>query len=115
MSAATNTQTVTKQRPMDSRSPRGRSNSRGNHANTRMVPNSHSGEAPPTMNLSELKKKDIASLIQIAKDYDIENANGMRLQPSVAPLCVSFRPGHVHDCSLEFQSEIMLYLSWELQ
>ena len=30
------------------------------------------------MNLSELKKKDIASLIQIAKDYDIENANGMR-------------------------------------
>ena len=86
MSAATNSQTVTKQRPMDSRSPRGRSNSRGNHANTRMDPNSHTGEAPPTMNLSELKKKDIASLIQIAKDYDIENANGMRLQDLIFAL-----------------------------
>ena len=51
-----------------------------------MVPNSHSGEAPPTMNLSELKKKDIASLIQIAKDYDIENANGMRLQDLIFAL-----------------------------
>ena len=86
MSAATNSQTVTKQRPMDSRSPRGRSNSRGNHANTRMAPNSHTVEAPPTMNLSELKKKDIASLIQIAKDYDIENANGMRLQDLIFAL-----------------------------
>ena len=86
MSAATNSQTVTKQRPMDSRSPRGRSNSRGNHSNTRVVPNSHTGEAPPTMNLSELKKKDIASLIQIAKDYDIENANGMRLQDLIFAL-----------------------------
>ena len=71
---------------MDSRSTRGRSNSRGNHSNTRMVPNSHTGEAPPTMNLSELKKKDIASLIQIAKDYDIENANGMRLQDLIFAL-----------------------------
>ena len=86
MSAATNSQTVTKQRPMDSRSPRGRSNSRGNHANTRMVPNSHTGEVPPTMNLSELKKKDIPSLIHIAKDYDIENANGMRLQDLIFAL-----------------------------
>ena len=51
-----------------------------------MVPNSHTGEAPPTMNLSELKKKDIASLIQIAKDYDIENANGMRLQDLIFAL-----------------------------
>jgi len=51
-----------------------------------MVPNSHTGEAPPTMNLSELKKKDIASLIQIAKDYDIENANGMRLQELIFAL-----------------------------
>ena len=38
------------------------------------------------MNLSELKKKDIASLIQIAKDYDIENANGMRLQDLIFAL-----------------------------
>ena len=51
-----------------------------------MVPNSHTGEAPPTMNLSELKKKDITSLIQIAKDYDIENANGMRLQDLIFAL-----------------------------
>ena len=51
-----------------------------------MVPNTHTGEAPPTMNLSELKKKDIASLIQIAKDYDIENANGMRLQDLIFAL-----------------------------
>jgi len=51
-----------------------------------MVPNSHTGEAPPTMNLSELKKKDITSLIQIAKDYDIENANGMRLQELIFAL-----------------------------
>ena len=32
------------------------------------------------------KKKDIASLIQIAKDYDIENANGMRLQDLIFAL-----------------------------
>ena len=38
------------------------------------------------MNLSELKKKDITSLIQIAKDYDIENANGMRLQDLIFAL-----------------------------
>ena len=87
---------------MDSRSPRGRSNSRGNHANTRMVPNSHTGEAPPTMNLSELKKKDIASLIQIAKDYDIENANGMRLQDLIFALlqAQTRRNGIVYGLSL---------------
>ena len=38
------------------------------------------------MNLSELKKKDSSSLIQIAKDYDIENANGMRLQDLIFAL-----------------------------
>ncbi|HCP36063.1 MAG: transcription termination factor Rho [SAR324 cluster bacterium] len=38
------------------------------------------------MNLSELKKKDITSLIKIAKDYDIENANGMRLQELIFAL-----------------------------
>jgi len=71
---------------MDSRSPRGRSNSRGNQAPTKIVQNTHGGEAPPTMNLSELKKKDITSLIKIAKDYDIENANGMRLQELIFAL-----------------------------
>ena len=71
---------------MDSRSPRGRSNSRGNQAPTKIVQNTQGGEAPPTMNLSELKKKDITSLIKIAKDYDIENANGMRLQELIFAL-----------------------------
>ena len=33
-----------------------------------------------TLNLIELKKKDINSLIKIARDYDIENANSMRGQ-----------------------------------
>ena len=42
--------------------------------------NSHNGSAPDTLNLIELKKKDINSLIQIARDYDIENANSMRGQ-----------------------------------
>ncbi|SVE41434.1 uncharacterized protein METZ01_LOCUS494288, partial [marine metagenome] len=86
MSVVTNTQSATKHRPMDSRSPRGRSNSRGNQAPTKIVQNTHGGEAPPTMNLSELKKKDITSLIKIAKDYDIENANGMRLQELIFAL-----------------------------
>ena len=35
---------------------------------------------PDTLNLIELKKKDINSLVQIARDYDIENANSMRGQ-----------------------------------
>ena len=42
--------------------------------------NSDNGSKPDTLNLIELKKKDINSLIQIARDYDIENANSMRGQ-----------------------------------
>ena len=89
MSAVTNTQSAQKQRPMDSRSSRGRSNPRGNQAPPKIVQNSHGGEPPPTMNLTELKKKDISSLIKIAKDYDIENANGMRLQELIFALLQS--------------------------
>ena len=42
--------------------------------------NSDSDSKPDTLNLIELKKKDINSLIQIARAYDIENANSMRGQ-----------------------------------
>ena len=35
-------------------------------------------DAPETLNLIELKKKDINSLIKIAREYNIENANSMR-------------------------------------
>ncbi|MBC8220610.1 MAG: transcription termination factor Rho, partial [Proteobacteria bacterium] len=42
--------------------------------------NSDNDSKPDTLNLIELKKKDINSLIQIARDYDIENANSMRGQ-----------------------------------
>ena len=35
---------------------------------------------PDTLNLIELKKKDINSLIKIAREYNIENANSMRGQ-----------------------------------
>ncbi len=35
---------------------------------------------PDTLNLIELKKKDISSLIKIAREYNIENANSMRAQ-----------------------------------
>ena len=42
--------------------------------------NSDNDTKPDTLNLIELKKKDINSLIQIARDYDIENANSMRGQ-----------------------------------
>jgi len=42
--------------------------------------NSDNDSKPDTLNLIELKKKDINSLVQIARDYDIENANSMRGQ-----------------------------------
>ncbi|HBL54830.1 MAG TPA: transcription termination factor Rho, partial [Deltaproteobacteria bacterium] len=42
--------------------------------------NSDFDSKPETLNLIELKKKDINSLIQIARGYDIENANSMRGQ-----------------------------------
>ena len=42
--------------------------------------NSDNSSKPNTLNLIELKKKDINSLIKIAREYDIENANSMRGQ-----------------------------------
>ena len=42
--------------------------------------NSDNSTAPNTLNLIELKKKDINGLIKIAREYDIENANSMRGQ-----------------------------------
>jgi transcription termination factor Rho len=43
-------------------------------------------DAPETLNLIELKKKDINSLIKIAREYNIENANGMRVQELIFAL-----------------------------
>ena len=42
--------------------------------------NSDNSSTPNTLNLIELKKKDINALIKIAREYDIENANSMRGQ-----------------------------------
>ena len=42
--------------------------------------NNDSVSKPDTLNLIELKKKDINSLIKIAREYNIENANSMRGQ-----------------------------------
>ena len=42
--------------------------------------NSDLDETPDTLNLIELKKKDINSLIQIARSFNIENANNLRGQ-----------------------------------
>ena len=39
-----------------------------------------SGDAPETLNLTELKKKDIGTMIQIARDFNIENASSLRPQ-----------------------------------
>jgi transcription termination factor Rho len=43
-------------------------------------------DAPETLNLIELKKKDINSLIKIAREYNIENANSMRVQELIFAL-----------------------------
>ena len=43
-------------------------------------------DAPETLNLIELKKKDINSLIKIAREYNIENANSMRVQDLIFAL-----------------------------
>ncbi len=75
MTAVNNTETVTKSRPMEARMSRGRP-SRGTQ-NHHKSPQAH--DAPPTLNLVELKKKDITALIKIARDYNIENANSMRV------------------------------------
>ena len=50
----------------------------GNSNNSKV--NSENSSKPETLNLIELKKKDINSLIKIAREYDIENANSLRGQ-----------------------------------
>ena len=86
MSAVTNSQSVTKDKSMEVRMSRGRSSSKGNHTQMNISQNNHDGKVPPTLNLAELKKKDISALIQIAKDYNIENANSMRVQELIFAL-----------------------------
>ena len=51
-------------------------NGNGNNAKN----NNEVVSKPDTLNLIELKKKDINSLIKIAREYNIENANSMRGQ-----------------------------------
>ena len=46
----------------------------------------NSSSTPNTLNLVELKKKDINSLIKIAREYKIENANSMRVQELIFAL-----------------------------
>jgi transcription termination factor Rho len=43
-------------------------------------------DSPETLNLVELKKKDISALIKIAREYEIENANSMRVQDLIFEL-----------------------------
>ncbi|SVC36081.1 uncharacterized protein METZ01_LOCUS288935, partial [marine metagenome] len=57
------------------------SKSRPDNGNGNNDKNNHEiASKPDTLNLIELKKKDINSLIKIAREYDIENANSMRGQ-----------------------------------
>jgi len=57
------------------------SKSRPDNGNGNNAKNNHEiVSTPDTLNLIELKKKDINSLIKIAREYDIENANSMRGQ-----------------------------------
>ena len=57
------------------------SKSRPDNGNGNNTKNNHEiVSKPDTLNLIELKKKDINSLIKIAREYNIENANSMRGQ-----------------------------------
>ena len=57
------------------------SKSRPDNGNGNNDKNNHEiASKPDTLNLIELKKKDINSLIKIAREYNIENANSMRGQ-----------------------------------
>ena len=46
----------------------------------------YNGEVPEMLNLVELKRKDISELIKVAKEYQIENASGMRKQDLIFSL-----------------------------
>ncbi len=54
---------------------------RRNHRHTRDLPTvAPSENAPETLNLTELKKKDIGTMVSIANDFNIENASSLRPQ-----------------------------------
>ena len=54
---------------------------RRNHRHTRDLPTAAPSEnAPETLNLTELKKKDIGTMVSIANDFNIENASSLRPQ-----------------------------------
>ena len=54
---------------------------RRNHRHTRDLPTTAPSEnAPETLNLTELKKKDIGTMVSIANDFNIENASSLRPQ-----------------------------------
>ncbi len=59
-----------------------RSSSRNRDTSTEMP----AKDSPDTLNLVELKKKDITALIKVAREYDIENANSMRVQDLIFEL-----------------------------
>lgn len=54
---------------------------RRNHRPTRDLPTAPPSEnAPEVLNLTELKKKDIGTMVSIANDFNIENASSLRPQ-----------------------------------
>ena len=54
---------------------------RRNHRQTRDFPTAPPSEnAPEVLNLTELKKKDIGTMVSIANDFNIENASSLRPQ-----------------------------------
>ena len=54
---------------------------RRNHRQTRDLPTAPpSGDAPEVLNLTELKKKDIGTMVSIANEFNIENASSLRPQ-----------------------------------
>jgi transcription termination factor Rho len=54
---------------------------RRNHRQTRDLPTAPPSEnAPEALNLTELKKKDIGTMVSIANEFNIENASSLRPQ-----------------------------------
>ena len=79
------------------------SKSRPDNGNGNNDKNNHEiASKPDTLNLIELKKKDINSLIKIAREYNIENANSMRGQELLFALlqAQTRRKGIIYGCLL---------------
>lgn len=51
-----------------------------------VLPEVSSSDIPSTLNLTELKKKDITELVKMAREYGIENASSMRGQEVIFAL-----------------------------